>query len=189
VTYSRSAAKVRDTTAAWARYVLATAAAPERSIPGRKDAILFATAAEGPDPANLVVHPEPEFQGKTHSVSCKPSTKVGGLSFSDNVRRIRPWPWSKNVINHKIAIFRQTNRGNSNAHHDAPEFPDGQIVLLTGRASPAAAVRATLYTLAGTEHRRDCSPSRWRTCGPNRASCGGRQTLHRPCSEDRPTSS
>ena len=53
------------------------------------------------------------------------------LSFSDNVRRIRPWPWSKNVINHKTAIFRQINRGNSNAHHDALEFPDGQIVLLT----------------------------------------------------------
>jgi hypothetical protein len=53
------------------------------------------------------------------------------LSFSDNVRRIRPWPWSKNVINHKTAIFRQLNRGNSNAHHDALEFPDGQIVLLT----------------------------------------------------------
>ena len=53
------------------------------------------------------------------------------LSFSDNVRRIRPWPWSKNVINHKTAIFRQINRGNSNAHHDALEFPDGLIVLLT----------------------------------------------------------
>jgi hypothetical protein len=53
------------------------------------------------------------------------------LSFSDNIRRIRPWPWSKNVINHKTAIFRQINRGNSNAHHDALEFPDGQIVLLT----------------------------------------------------------
>jgi hypothetical protein len=53
------------------------------------------------------------------------------LSFSDNVRRIRPWPWSKNVINHKTAIIRQINRGNSNAHHDALEFPDGQIVLLT----------------------------------------------------------
>jgi hypothetical protein len=51
------------------------------------------------------------------------------LSFSDNVRRIRPWPWSKNVIHHKTAIFRQV--ANPNVHHDALEFPDGQIVLLT----------------------------------------------------------
>src|SRR5271169_6717929 len=51
------------------------------------------------------------------------------LSFSDNVRRIRSWPWSKNVIHHKTAIFRQV--ANPNVHHDALEFPDGQIVLLT----------------------------------------------------------
>ena len=51
------------------------------------------------------------------------------MSFSDNVRRIRPWPWSNNVIHHKTAIFRQL--ANPNVHHDALEFPDGQIVLLT----------------------------------------------------------
>jgi hypothetical protein len=53
------------------------------------------------------------------------------LSFSDNVSRIRPWPWSKNVIGYKTAIFRQINLANPNAHHDALEFPDGQFVLLT----------------------------------------------------------
>jgi hypothetical protein len=53
------------------------------------------------------------------------------LSFSDNVRRIGPWPWSKNVIKHKTAIFRQVNPGTPNAHHDALEFPDGQVALLT----------------------------------------------------------
>ena len=31
------------------------------------------------------------------------------LSFSDNVRRIRLWAWSTNVIKHKTAIFRQVN--------------------------------------------------------------------------------
>jgi hypothetical protein len=51
------------------------------------------------------------------------------LSFSDNVRPMRLWPWSKNAVNHKTAIFRQL--ANPNAHHDALEFPDGQIVLLT----------------------------------------------------------
>jgi hypothetical protein len=53
------------------------------------------------------------------------------LSFTDEVRRPRLWPWSKDVINHKTAIFRQINRYNPLAHHDALEFPDGQIVLLT----------------------------------------------------------
>ena len=33
--------------------------------------------------------------------------------------------------NHKTAIFRQINKEKVAAHHDALEFPDGQIVLLT----------------------------------------------------------
>jgi hypothetical protein len=41
------------------------------------------------------------------------------------------WPWSKTVIQHKTAIFRQVNLANPNVHHDALEFPDGQIVMLT----------------------------------------------------------
>jgi hypothetical protein len=53
------------------------------------------------------------------------------LSFSDNVRPMRPWPWSTNVINHKTAIFRQVNLDDHHVHHDALEFPDGQVVLLT----------------------------------------------------------
>jgi hypothetical protein len=32
---------------------------------------------------------------------------------------------------HKLARFRQINKGQSEVHHDALEFPDGQIVLLT----------------------------------------------------------
>jgi hypothetical protein len=53
------------------------------------------------------------------------------LSFADEVRRARLWPWTKNIINHKTAIFRQINQKTRAAHHDALEFPDGQIVLLT----------------------------------------------------------
>jgi hypothetical protein len=34
-------------------------------------------------------------------------------------------------LGHKVARFRQVNKGQSNVHHDALEFPDGQIVLLT----------------------------------------------------------
>ena len=53
------------------------------------------------------------------------------LSFAEEVRRIRSWPWTTDVINHKTAIFRQINQNNPTNHHDALEFPDGQIVLLT----------------------------------------------------------
>ena len=52
------------------------------------------------------------------------------LSFLEEVAGIRLWPWSK-VVKHKTAIFRQVNQTNPRTHHDALEFPDGQIVLLT----------------------------------------------------------
>ena len=39
--------------------------------------------------------------------------------------------WRDRVIDHKTAIFRQINKEKVAAHHDAVEFPDGQIVLLT----------------------------------------------------------
>ena len=52
------------------------------------------------------------------------------LSFVEAVAGIRLWPWSK-VVKHKTAIFRQVNQNNPRTHHDAAEFPDGQIVLLT----------------------------------------------------------
>jgi hypothetical protein len=52
------------------------------------------------------------------------------LSFDSYVRRARTWPWGKDIM-HKTAIFRQINTEISRAHHDAVEFPDGQIMLLT----------------------------------------------------------
>ena len=52
------------------------------------------------------------------------------LSFADDVRRQRMWLWSKGTIKHRTAIFRQVNKEVPSTHHDALEFPDGQIVLL-----------------------------------------------------------
>ena len=62
------------------------------------------------------------------AVCLRPGTE---LSFTDEVRRAPPWPWKENVIHHKTAIFRQINQNNRVTHHDALEFPDGQILLLT----------------------------------------------------------
>jgi hypothetical protein len=38
--------------------------------------------------------------------------------------------WKPRVIDHTTAIFRQVNKDNPRTHHDALEFPDGQMVLL-----------------------------------------------------------
>ena len=62
------------------------------------------------------------------AVCLRPGTE---LAFTDVVRRVRTWPWSNGVIQHRTAIFRQINCNNLSAHHDALEFPDGQLVLLT----------------------------------------------------------
>jgi hypothetical protein len=39
--------------------------------------------------------------------------------------------WKPRVLKHTTAIFRQINKDNPYTHHDALEFPDGRIVLLT----------------------------------------------------------
>ena len=44
---------------------------------------------------------------------------------------LKLWPWSGRVIKHQTAIFRQINQHERMNHHDALEFPDGEIVLLT----------------------------------------------------------
>ena len=55
------------------------------------------------------------------------------LAFAQEVKRLpaKLWAWHDQVINHTTAIFRQINKQKLVAHHDALEFPDGQIVLLT----------------------------------------------------------
>jgi hypothetical protein len=39
--------------------------------------------------------------------------------------------WKVETLGHATAIFRQVNKDNQWKHHDALEFPDGRIVLLT----------------------------------------------------------
>ena len=56
------------------------------------------------------------------------------LAFAHEVKRLstRLWPWhDDSAIEYKTAIFRQINKDKVAAHHDALEFADGQIVLLT----------------------------------------------------------
>ena len=55
------------------------------------------------------------------------------LSFADEIRCVPTGliPWRDKIIDHKTAIFRQINIDKVATHHDALEFPDGQIALLT----------------------------------------------------------
>src|SRR5262245_60231389 len=39
--------------------------------------------------------------------------------------------WQTQISTHKVARFRQVNLDQQAAHHDALEFPDGKIVLVT----------------------------------------------------------
>jgi hypothetical protein len=69
-------------------------------------------------------------EDKDVAVCVLPGTE---LAFSHDVQRLsaRVWPWHNRTIEQTTAIFRQINKNKVAAHHDALEFPDGQIVLLT----------------------------------------------------------
>ena len=79
------------------------------------------------------------------------------LAFAHEVKRLpaRLWPWQDSVIGHKAAIFRQINKNKIAAHHDALEFPDGEIVLLTllaeGQQATVLQLPAEPKTVAETE--------------------------------------
>jgi hypothetical protein len=82
------------------------------------------------------------------------------LAFARKIERLpaRLWPWHENVIKHKTAIFRQINKDRVVAHHDALEFPDGQIVLLTclseGQQASVLQVPAEPKTVVESEAQR-----------------------------------
>jgi hypothetical protein len=68
----------------------------------------------------------------TTAVCVLPGTE---LAFADSVTcygRAGLLGWKPKVFNHTTAIFRQVNKDNPHTHHDALEFPDGRMVLLTG---------------------------------------------------------
>jgi hypothetical protein len=71
------------------------------------------------------------------------------LSFAEEVKCLPTGliAWRDKVIEHKTAIFRQINKDKVAAHHDALEFPDGQIELLT---SLSEGQQATVLQLPAT---------------------------------------
>lgn len=54
------------------------------------------------------------------------------LAFENNVQYDRAFSlFGRARVDHKVARFRQVNMEDANVHHDALEFPGGQIVLVT----------------------------------------------------------
>jgi hypothetical protein len=66
--------------------------------------------------------------------------------------------WRQKVVNHKTAIFRQINKEKATTHHDALEFPDGQVALLTylceGQQATVLQLPAAPKTLIESEAQR-----------------------------------
>jgi len=70
-----------------------------------------------PEDANTAVHvlPGTELAFAT-AIRCSPRGLFG---------------WKVILLNHTTATFRHVNKGNPLTRHDALEFPDGQVALLT----------------------------------------------------------
>jgi hypothetical protein len=66
----------------------------------------------------------------TVAVCVLPGTE---LAFSSEVKvpAVSFLAWRGRTTGHATAIFRQIRKNEPRVHHDALEFPDGQIVLLT----------------------------------------------------------
>lgn len=70
------------------------------------------------------------------------------LAFDEEVRCDAPLPFfPKWKSRHKVARFRQVNLDRPATHHDALEFPDGKIKLLTNLSEGQ---RATVLQLPST---------------------------------------
>jgi hypothetical protein len=69
-------------------------------------------------------------EAPTMAVCVLPGTE---LAFSSEVTvpKAGLLGWKAVTLGHTTAIFRQIRKNEPRAHHDALEFPDGQIVLLT----------------------------------------------------------
>jgi len=88
------------------------------------------------------------------------------LAFETAVQYDRAFSlFGKATVEHKVARFRQLNMDDPHVHHDALEFPGGQMVMVT-RLIPGQ--RATVLQLpaAGQVHAREDEAVQRRTVEP-----------------------
>jgi hypothetical protein len=104
--------------------------------------------------------------GKPHVAVCLlPGTEI---AFDENVECEPSFGFGilpNKSIEQRLARFRQINKDNAVAHHDALEFPDGQVVLLTRLCVGQRATVLQLPAAARPEARQNqatpevCEPS------------------------------
>ncbi len=90
------------------------------------------------------------------------------LAFEDDVQFDRAFSlFGKARVEERVARFRQVNMDDPHVHHDALEFPGGQIVMVT-RLTPGQ--RATVLQLPATnraaDHGRDAEQTPRRSSEP-----------------------
>jgi hypothetical protein len=69
-------------------------------------------------------------EDRTMAVCLLPGTEVA-FAGEVAIESARFFGQSVKILKHNTAIFRQIDKETLHMHHDALEFPDGQIVLLT----------------------------------------------------------
>ena len=99
------------------------------------------------------------------AVCLLPGTEI---AFEEEVQYDRAFSlFGRARVEHKVARFRQVNMDDPHVHHDALEFPGGQIVMVT-RLMPGQ--RASVLQLPATaihEHDHgDAAPERTRSTEP-----------------------
>ena len=90
------------------------------------------------------------------AVCLLPGTEV---AFEDAVQYCRARSFfGKARVDHKVARFRQVNMHDPHVHHDALEFPGGQVVLVTrlvaGQRATVLQLPAQPVTASETESRK-----------------------------------
>jgi hypothetical protein len=87
------------------------------------------------------------------------------LAFSSEVTVSEPRfvvGWKAETLRYATAIFRQVNKTEQRTHHDALEFPDGRIILLTqlcgGQEATVLQLPAQPMTVAEAEAQKRLAP-------------------------------
>ncbi len=94
------------------------------------------------------------------AVCLLPGTEI---AFEEEVHYDRAFSlFGKARVEHKVARFRQVNMDDPHVHHDALEFPGGQIVMVT-RLMPGQRASVLQLPVSGLEQ------SRAKTAGRERA--------------------
>jgi hypothetical protein len=89
------------------------------------------------------------------------------LAFETAVQYDRAFSlFGKAIVEHKVARFRQLNMDDPHVHHDALEFPAGQMVMVTRLIPGQRATVLQLPASAGQVHAREDEAVQQRTVEP-----------------------